>query len=125
MPALTASERAQRRADLAPMITSDAIYVQITRPPAVAAAKRGNATLIASDVPMQIWPANGQSDPKELQTIVLVAGARMDAYAYAQHGTDIQIGDEIATPAAQLYKVVGLARWNASIALALGEVTRR
>lgn len=124
MPALTAAERAQRRADLAPMITTDAIYVSIARPPA-GAAKRGNAETIASDVPAQIWPANGQSDPKELLAIPTLPGARVDAYGYLQHGTDIQTGDEITTPSAQLYKVVGLAVWNASIALALSTVVRR
>ncbi len=124
MPALTAAERAQRRADLAPMITSDATYVSIARPPA-GAAKRGNAEPIASDVPAQIWPANGQSDPKELLAIPTLAGARVDAFGYMQHGIDIQTGDEITTPDAQLYKVVGLAVWNASIALALSTVVRR
>ena len=124
MPALTASERAHRRADLAPMITSDAIYVSIARPPA-GAAKRGNAEQIASDVPAQIWPANGQSDPKELLTIPTVAGARTDVYGYMQHDTDIQVGDEVTTPSAQRYKVIGLAAWNASIALALSLVARR
>lgn len=121
MPALSAADRAQRRADLAPMITSDPVYVTIARPPAVSGRQRGNAEPIAADVPMQIWPADGQTPPKELQLIPVVAGQRVSAIGYALHTADIKIGDEVWASDAR-YKVVGAARWNAVLGVALNEV---
>lgn len=120
MPALSAADRARRQADLAPMITSDPVYVTIARPPA-GAARRGGVEAIASDVPMQIWPADGQTPPKELQLIPVVAGQRVSAIGYALHTADIQIGDEVWASDAR-YKVVGVARWNAVLGVALNEV---
>lgn len=120
MPALSADERARLRADLAPMVATTPTLVSIARAPQ-GAAKRGGAVPIATAVPMMIWPADGQTAPKELQIIPAVAGARVSALGYALAGTDVQIGDTVQAPATA-YKVVGVAVWNAAIGVALNEI---
>ena len=120
MPALSADDRARRRADLVPMITTTPALVTIARAPDDELPHDG-VEPIASDVPMMIWPADGQSPPKELAMIPVVGGARVDAIGYAVHGVDIQYGDEVTTANAR-YNVVGVASWNATVAVALKAV---
>ena len=122
MPALSAEDRARRAAALDPQITTDPVFVTISRAPS--GSNRGGVEQIAANVPMQIWPATGDTAPNLLKAIPVTSGARIDAVAYAERAQDVTSGDEIATPTTR-YKVVGRAPWNACIALALSEVVPR
>ena len=53
-----------------------------------------------------------------------VGSGRVDAYAFAERATDVQMGDQITTPSGR-YKVIGLAGWLASVGLALSELVTR
>lgn len=122
MPAMSADDRARRAADLAPMITTTPVYAEISRM-VRAASKQTTSTTIATNVPMRIYPAAGDGVPPELRTIPVGSG-RVDAYAFAERATDVQMGDQITTPSGR-YKVIGLAGWLASVGLALSELVTR
>ena len=120
MPALSADDRARRRADLAPMVTTTPTLVTIARAPA-GAAKRSGVEAIASDVPMMIWPADGQTPPKGIELFGDVGGQRVSAIGYVLHTTDIRRGDEVQTGTTR-YKVVAVASWQATTGALLNEV---
>lgn len=121
MPAMSASDRARRADDLAPMITTAPVLTTISRTLRTSRMQTGATTPIAADEPMQIWPSSGDTVPPELRTIAAVGGVRIDAYAFARHTTDVHIGYTITTPTTR-YKVVGLGRWTACVGLALAEL---
>ena len=122
MPALSHADRAQRAADLEPQITTDPVFVTISRAPS--GSTRSGVAPIASNVPMQIWPATGDTTPNMLKTIPVTSGARIDAVGYADRDLDIANGDQVDGGGTS-YRVVGLARWNACVALAFSEIVPR
>jgi len=122
MPALNAEDRAALAADAAEMI-ADGELVTLARAPK-GMRNRGDAEAFATNVPMQIWSTNGNSDPRILEAVPAIGGQRVAAVGYASAGTDLQAGDEIWT-ASKRYSVLGVGIWRGSVAAALNEIVPR
>lgn len=126
MPSVSSSELARLRSDVG--VTFEGAGTELAsiwRPPAMVGTKRsGNPTQVATNVPLKIWPSIGQGTQQILETMTLVPGARADAVGFAPIATDLKPGDEVRTTT-RTFKVAGLGRWNATIALALSEVSPR